>query len=231
MGGGRGGEVVGEGGSVSPCLSCLSPSIQVWEEGGVESEGSEAPTHSGPLPTPAPHSLEWCPISWWCLAPPPTCQSSSPGRLRAPRGQHPLIKPYLQPGWPGTPPSRVSLRPLENYPPPPNSTPTPHPLTKHTQSHSSLDSLSYFRKELDLTLPPACHPGNFLSVHTPAWSLEAGPHKALTSRPPGWAGSGKNWEGPWCWRRLLRVLWTARRSNESILKEISPEYSLEGLLL
>ena len=35
----------------------------------------------------------------------------------------------------------------------------------------------------------------------------------------------------WCWRRLLRVSWTARRSNESILKEISPEYSLEGLML
>ena len=36
---------------------------------------------------------------------------------------------------------------------------------------------------------------------------------------------------PWCWRRLLRILWTARRSNQSILKEISPEYSLEGLML
>ena len=35
----------------------------------------------------------------------------------------------------------------------------------------------------------------------------------------------------WCWRRLLRVLWTARRSNQSILKEISPEYSFEGLML
>ena len=35
----------------------------------------------------------------------------------------------------------------------------------------------------------------------------------------------------WCWRRLLRVLWTARRSNQSILKEIGPEYSLEGLML
>ena len=35
----------------------------------------------------------------------------------------------------------------------------------------------------------------------------------------------------WCWRRLLRVSWTARRSNQSILKEISPEYSLEGLML
>ena len=35
----------------------------------------------------------------------------------------------------------------------------------------------------------------------------------------------------WCWRRLLRVPWTARRSNQSILQEISPEYSLEGLML
>ena len=35
----------------------------------------------------------------------------------------------------------------------------------------------------------------------------------------------------WCWRRFLRVPWTARKSNQSILKEISPEYSLEGLML
>ena len=37
--------------------------------------------------------------------------------------------------------------------------------------------------------------------------------------------------GLWCWKRLLRVLWIARRSNQSILKEINPEYSLEGLML
>ena len=36
---------------------------------------------------------------------------------------------------------------------------------------------------------------------------------------------------PWCWRRFFKVPWTARRSNQSILKEISPEYSLEGLML
>ena len=36
---------------------------------------------------------------------------------------------------------------------------------------------------------------------------------------------------PWCWRRLLRVPWAARRSNQSILKEISPGYSLEGMML
>ena len=35
----------------------------------------------------------------------------------------------------------------------------------------------------------------------------------------------------WCWRRLLRVLWTARRSNQSILKQVNPKYSLEGLKL
>ena len=35
----------------------------------------------------------------------------------------------------------------------------------------------------------------------------------------------------WCWKRLLKVPWTARRSNQSLLKEISPEYSLEGLML
>ena len=35
----------------------------------------------------------------------------------------------------------------------------------------------------------------------------------------------------WCWRRLLRVPWTARRSNQSILKEINPEYTMEGLML
>ena len=35
----------------------------------------------------------------------------------------------------------------------------------------------------------------------------------------------------WCWRKLLRIPWTARRSNQSILKEINPEYSLEGLML
>ena len=35
----------------------------------------------------------------------------------------------------------------------------------------------------------------------------------------------------WCWRRLLRVPWTAKRSNQSILKEVDPEYSLEGLIL
>ena len=45
----------------------------------------------------------------------------------------------------------------------------------------------------------------------------------------------ENWQESsfelWCWRRLLRVPWTARRANQSIIKEINPEYSLEGLML
>ena len=51
-----------------------------------------------------------------------------------------------------------------------------------------------------------------------------------------WTIKKAEWQGTdafilWCWRRLLRVPWTARRSNQSILKEIRPEYSLEGLML
>ena len=57
--------------------------------------------------------------------------------------------------------------------------------------------------------------------HVQMWELD---HKE------GWAP--KNWCFElWSWRRLLRVPWTARRSNQSILKEISPEYSLEGLMM
>ena len=54
-------------------------------------------------------------------------------------------------------------------------------------------------------------------------------------RVDGWIKKAEHWRinafELWCWRRLLRVSWTARRSNQSILEEISPEYSLEGLML
>ena len=61
----------------------------------------------------------------------------------------------------------------------------------------------------------------FSSSHVWMWELD---HKE------SWVP--KNWCFElWCWRRPLRVSWTARRSNQSILKEISPEYSLEGLML
>ena len=61
----------------------------------------------------------------------------------------------------------------------------------------------------------------FSSSHAWMWELD---HKE------GWVP--KNWcFGLWCWRRHLNVTWTVRRSNQSILHEISPEYSLEGLML
>jgi len=52
-----------------------------------------------------------------------------------------------------------------------------------------------------------------------SWTIKKGEHRRIDAFEL------------WCWRRLLRVPWTARRSNQSILKEISPEYSLEGLIL
>ena len=52
-----------------------------------------------------------------------------------------------------------------------------------------------------------------------SWTIKKGEHRRIDAFEL------------WCWRRLLRVPWTARRSNQSILKEISPEYSLEGLML
>ena len=61
----------------------------------------------------------------------------------------------------------------------------------------------------------------FSSSHVWMWELD---HKE------GWTPKNDAFE-LWCWRRLLRIPWTARRWNQSILKEISPEYSLEGLML
>ena len=68
---------------------------------------------------------------------------------------------------------------------------------------------------------PSSQSYGFSSSHVWMWELD---HKE------SWALK-KDALKLWCWRRLLRVLWTARRSNLSILKEISPEYSLEGLML
>ena len=68
---------------------------------------------------------------------------------------------------------------------------------------------------------PSSQSYGFSSSHVWMWELD---HKE------SWVP--KNWcFRLWCWRRLLRAPWTARRSNQSILKEISPEYSLEGLML
>ena len=63
---------------------------------------------------------------------------------------------------------------------------------------------------------------DFSSSHVWMWELD---HKE------DWALKKTDAFDLWCWRRLLRVPWTARRSNQSILKEINPEYSSEGLML
>ena len=86
---------------------------------------------------------------------------------------------------------------------------------------TSLDSLL---KSRDMTLPTKVHLVKamvFLVVMCgcESWTIK----KAKRQRIDAFE--------QWCWRRLLRVPWTARRSNQSILKEISPEYSFEGLML
>ena len=58
-----------------------------------------------------------------------------------------------------------------------------------------------------------------LSILDESWTIKKAKHRRIDAFEL------------WCWRRLLRVPWTVRRSNQSILKEISPEYSLEGLML
>ena len=84
---------------------------------------------------------------------------------------------------------------------------------------TNLDSIL---KSRDITLPTkvCLVKAVFSSSHVWMWELD---YKAECQRTDAFE--------LWCWRRLLRVPWTSRRSNESILKEISPEYSLEGLML
>ena len=65
---------------------------------------------------------------------------------------------------------------------------------------------------------PCCQKYGFSSSHVLMWELDK-KNKRIDAFEP------------WCWRRLLRVPWTARKSNQSILKEINPKYSLEGLIL
>ena len=86
---------------------------------------------------------------------------------------------------------------------------------------TNLDSIL---KSRDITLPTKVHlvkPMVFpLAMYgCESWTVKQAEHQRIDTFEL------------WCWKRLLRVPWTARRSNQSILKEISPEYSLEGLML
>ena len=89
------------------------------------------------------------------------------------------------------------------------------------QAMTNLDSLL---KDRDITLPAKVH--LFKAMVFPvvmygceSWTIKKGEHRRIDAFDL------------WCWRGLLRVPWTTRRSNQSILKEVSPEYSLEGLML
>ena len=86
---------------------------------------------------------------------------------------------------------------------------------------TNLDSIL---KSRDITLPTKVHPVKAMvfpvvMYRCKSWTIKKAERRRI------------NTFKLWCWRRLLRVPWTARRSNQSILKEISPEYSLEGLML
>ena len=86
---------------------------------------------------------------------------------------------------------------------------------------TNLDSIL---KSRDITLPTKVHLVKAMVFPVvmygcESWTIKKGEHRRIDAFEL------------WCWRRLLRVPWTARRSNQSILKEISPEYSLEGLML
>ena len=88
----------------------------------------------------------------------------------------------------------------------------------------ALTNLDSILKSRDITLPTKVHlvKAIFFPVvlyGCECWSLKKAEHQRIDAFEL------------WCWRRLLRVPWTARRSNQSIIKEISPEYSLERLML
>ena len=101
-----------------------------------------------------------------------------------------------------------------------------HEIKRHlflrTKAMTNLDSILRSR---DINLPTKVGPSSqsygFSSSHVWMWNwtIKKAEHQRIDAFEP------------WFWRKLLRVLWTARRSNQSILSEISPEYSLEGLML
>ena len=86
---------------------------------------------------------------------------------------------------------------------------------------TNLDSIL---KSRDITLPTKVHLVKAMVFPRvmygyPGWTIKKAKHRKIDAFEL------------WCWRRLLSLPWTARRSNQSILKDISPEYSLEGLML
>ena len=94
-------------------------------------------------------------------------------------------------------------------------------LLLERKAMTNLDSMLESR---DITLPTKIHVVKAMvfpvvMYRCESWTIKKAEHQRIDAFEL------------WCWRRLLRVPWTARRSNQSILKEINPEYSLEGLML
>ena len=101
-----------------------------------------------------------------------------------------------------------------------------HEIKRHLlPGRKAMTNLDSILKRRDVTLPPKVYLVKamaFSSSHVWMWELN---HKE------SWVLKNCDAFELWCWRRLLRVPWTARKSNQSTLKEISAEYSLEGLML
>ena len=90
-------------------------------------------------------------------------------------------------------------------------------------ARKAMTNLESILKSKDITLPTKIHLVKTMVFPVVIYGCESWTTKAEHQRIDAFE--------LWCWRRLLRVPWNARRSNQSILKEISPEYSLEGLML
>ena len=106
-------------------------------------------------------------------------------------------------------------------PSPPSNSLDPLGLDPGRKVMSNLDSIL---KSTDITLPTMVHLVKAMVFPVvmygcESWTIEKAEHQRIDAFEL------------WCWRRLLTVPWSARRSNQSILKEISPEYSLEELML
>ena len=100
-----------------------------------------------------------------------------------------------------------------------------HEIKRHLLlGRKAMTNLDSILKSRGITLPTKVHPAKAMAFPAvmygcESWTIKKAEHRRTDAFEL------------WCWRKLLRVPWTARRSNQSILKEISPEYSLEGLML
>ena len=100
-----------------------------------------------------------------------------------------------------------------------------HEIKRHLLFwRKAMNNLDSILKSRDITLPPRIHLVKAMvfpvvMYECESWTMKKAEHWRIDAFEL------------WCWRRLLRVPWSARRFNQSILKEISPEYSLEGLML